>query len=188
MNAVVKEFTKGLWKEIPPFRLVLGLCPALAVTTTAFDISVLELFLPLVAGGRVVIASRRHAADGMLLAELIDEAEPTVLQATPATWQLLIESGWEGRPSLRALCGGRELCVAAERVRELTGHGHQVMIQNNAAHGIGLPTTATIMYGHLETSEHVARHLALIRGDGVSIQELIEAVTSLGFEAHAERS
>jgi electron transport complex protein RnfE len=30
---VVQEFTKGLWKEIPPFRLVLGLCPTLAVTT-----------------------------------------------------------------------------------------------------------------------------------------------------------
>jgi electron transport complex protein RnfE len=35
MNAVAKEFTKGLWKEIPPFRLVLGLCPTLAVTTSA---------------------------------------------------------------------------------------------------------------------------------------------------------
>ncbi len=35
MDAFVKEFSKGLWKEIPLFRLVLGLCPALAVTTTA---------------------------------------------------------------------------------------------------------------------------------------------------------
>lgn len=33
--SVVKEFTKGLWNEIPPFRLVLGLCPVLAVTTAA---------------------------------------------------------------------------------------------------------------------------------------------------------
>jgi electron transport complex protein RnfE len=32
---VVNEFTKGLWREIPPFRLVLGLCPVLAVTTAA---------------------------------------------------------------------------------------------------------------------------------------------------------
>jgi electron transport complex protein RnfE len=35
MAGVVKEFTKGLWKEIPPFRLVLGLCPTLAVTKYA---------------------------------------------------------------------------------------------------------------------------------------------------------
>jgi electron transport complex protein RnfE len=33
--SVFKEFTKGLWKEVPPFRLVLGLCPTLAVTTAA---------------------------------------------------------------------------------------------------------------------------------------------------------
>jgi electron transport complex protein RnfE len=30
-----KDFSKGLWKDIPPFRLVLGLCPTLAVTTAA---------------------------------------------------------------------------------------------------------------------------------------------------------
>ncbi len=34
---LVKEFTKGLWKEIPPFRFVLGLCPTLACTTTVSD-------------------------------------------------------------------------------------------------------------------------------------------------------
>ena len=34
-GTVVKEFTKGLWKEIAPFRLVLGLCPILAVTKSA---------------------------------------------------------------------------------------------------------------------------------------------------------
>lgn len=33
--SVLKEFTKGLWKELPPFRLVLGLCPTLAVTNSA---------------------------------------------------------------------------------------------------------------------------------------------------------
>ena len=33
-KTLVQEFTKGLWDEIPPFRLVLGLCPTLAVTKT----------------------------------------------------------------------------------------------------------------------------------------------------------
>ncbi|MEG1610175.1 MAG: electron transport complex subunit E [Bilophila sp.] len=35
MQQILQEFTKGLWKELPPFRLVLGLCPTLAVTKTA---------------------------------------------------------------------------------------------------------------------------------------------------------
>ncbi len=84
----------------------------LAVTTTAFDISVLELFLPLITGGLVVVASRRQASDGVLLGDLIDKAGATVMQATPATWQLLIESGWEGQSNLRALCGGEALSPA----------------------------------------------------------------------------
>ncbi|OQY12929.1 MAG: electron transport complex subunit RsxE [Desulfobacteraceae bacterium 4572_187] len=33
-KTITQEFTKGLWAEIPPFRLVLGLCPVLGVTTT----------------------------------------------------------------------------------------------------------------------------------------------------------
>ncbi|MFC4121522.1 non-ribosomal peptide synthetase/type I polyketide synthase [Nonomuraea zeae] len=79
----------------------------LAVTTFAFDISVLELFLPLTAGGRVVIASREAAYDPVRLAALLDEA--TVMQATPATWRLLLSSGWAGKPELKALCGGEAL-------------------------------------------------------------------------------
>jgi len=35
MNRLWKEFSKGLWKDLPPFKLVLGLCPVLAVTNTA---------------------------------------------------------------------------------------------------------------------------------------------------------
>lgn len=33
-KTLTREFVKGLWKEVPPFRLVLGLCPTLAVTKT----------------------------------------------------------------------------------------------------------------------------------------------------------
>ncbi len=35
MSSITKELTKGLWREMPPFRLVLGLCPTLAVTKSA---------------------------------------------------------------------------------------------------------------------------------------------------------
>jgi amino acid adenylation domain-containing protein len=78
----------------------------LAVTTLSFDIAGLELFLPLCAGAKLVIASREAAADGnQLLARLISSGT-TVMQATPITWKLLLEAGWNGTPQLKALCGG----------------------------------------------------------------------------------
>ncbi|HSF40969.1 MAG TPA: amino acid adenylation domain-containing protein [Thermoanaerobaculia bacterium] len=81
----------------------------LAVTSLSFDIAGLEIYLPLLTGARVVLASREEAQDGALLAERIERSGATVLQATPATWRLLIDSGWRGRPGLRALCGGEAL-------------------------------------------------------------------------------
>ena len=78
----------------------------LAVTTTSFDISVLELFLPLLVGATVVIASRESSADGNSLISLIEQSNTNVMQATPATWRLLIESGWTGNPDFKVLCGG----------------------------------------------------------------------------------
>src|SRR6185312_4683802 len=69
-----------------------GLTPEdvlLAVTTLSFDISALELFAPLVAGGRVVVATREDAMDGRRLAALIVSSGATVLQATPSTWAML---------------------------------------------------------------------------------------------------
>ena len=81
----------------------------LAITTLSFDIAQLELWLPLVAGGTVLLAPRETAMDMAALAEAIDALKPDVLQATPATWRGLIEAGWDGLPGLRALCGGEAL-------------------------------------------------------------------------------
>jgi amino acid adenylation domain-containing protein len=81
----------------------------LAVTTPSFDIAGLELFLPLVTGARVVIASREDVIDGARLAGRLQASGATIMQATPATWRLLIDAGWSGRPSLTALCGGEAL-------------------------------------------------------------------------------
>jgi amino acid adenylation domain-containing protein len=81
----------------------------LAVTTLSFDIAGLELYLPLVRGARVVIASAGEAADGRALAELMRTSGATIMQATPATWRMLVESGWEGAPDLVVLCGGEAL-------------------------------------------------------------------------------
>ena len=63
-----------------------------AVTTLSFDISGLELFLPVVNGAQTVIASRDDALDGTRLARLMATCAATMLQATPATWQLLVEA------------------------------------------------------------------------------------------------
>ncbi len=81
----------------------------LAVTTLSFDISGLELYLPLTVGAKVVIASREQASDAHTLEHLMRGSGVTVMQATPATWRLLIESGWHGDRSLKVLCGGEAL-------------------------------------------------------------------------------
>ena len=81
----------------------------LSVTTLSFDISGLEVFLPLITGGAVVLAPRAATADGRMLARLLVESNATVMQATPATWRLLLESGWTGKKDLRILCGGDTL-------------------------------------------------------------------------------
>ena len=78
----------------------------LSVTTSSFDIFGLEIWLPLTSGAKVVIASEDAARDGKALAELMGQSEATVMQATPSTWRLLLESGWEGNPHLKILCGG----------------------------------------------------------------------------------
>ena len=81
----------------------------LAVTTLSFDIAALEIFLPLVCGGTLLLASRNEARDPAKLRTLIETLKPSVMQATPATWRALIEEGWQGSPALRILCGGEAL-------------------------------------------------------------------------------
>ncbi|HKT48568.1 MAG TPA: amino acid adenylation domain-containing protein [Candidatus Acidoferrales bacterium] len=81
----------------------------LAVTTLSFDIAALELFLPIVSGAQVVLAAREDAADGRALRRLIQNENITMLQATPATWRLLLEAGWPEEHRLKMLCGGEAL-------------------------------------------------------------------------------
>ena len=88
-----------------------------AVTTLSFDIAGLELYLPLLVGARLVVASREATYDGRLLKQLLDERRATVMQGTPATWRVLLESGWEGNPKLKVLVGGEAL--SADLAREL---------------------------------------------------------------------
>ncbi len=81
----------------------------LAVTTLSFDIAGLELFLPLISGGRVVIAGRDDVLDPRRLMERMRDSACTVMQATPALWRALVAAGWSGSANLKVLCGGEAL-------------------------------------------------------------------------------
>ncbi len=85
----------------------------LAVTTVSFDIAALELLLPLYVGATVCIALE-PGNPARLLADF-ERYRPTVMQATPATWKLLIAAGWRGDPNLKVLCGGEALDIDLAR-------------------------------------------------------------------------
>ena len=81
----------------------------LSVTTLSFDIAALELYLPLLVGATTIIATREKAVDGAWLKEQLETGRVTVMQATPATWRMVLEAGWRGNPRLKILCGGEAL-------------------------------------------------------------------------------
>ena len=81
----------------------------LSVTSLSFDIAVLELLLPLVAGATVEMVDRATAVDGQQLTATLAQTQATFMQATPATWRLLLEAGWTGSPTFTMLCGGEAL-------------------------------------------------------------------------------
>ncbi|KAI1085298.1 hypothetical protein F5B20DRAFT_590055 [Whalleya microplaca] len=82
----------------------------LAITTVSFDMAVLELFLPLLCGAMAVIAERHEIKDTDALIRLMKRHEITLMQGTPAIWQMLLDSGWRGQPRLtKIFCGGEAL-------------------------------------------------------------------------------
>jgi amino acid adenylation domain-containing protein len=101
----------------------------LAVTTISFDIAEMEIYLPLFTGAKLVIASEDTSMNVELLKNRIDETAPTLFQATPVTFRMLILSGWKGKQDLKLVCGGeafsKELARALlTRCREVwNGYG-----------------------------------------------------------------
>jgi amino acid adenylation domain-containing protein len=81
----------------------------LAVTSLSFDIAGLELYLPLITGARLVLATREETMDGALLLKKLVQSGATAMQATPTTWRLLIAAGWKGPAPFKVLCGGEAL-------------------------------------------------------------------------------
>jgi len=91
----------------------------LAVTTISFDISVLELFLPLCFGGKTIITDSSASASPQALIANIDKFKPTMMQATPASWKMLFDANWQGDKNLTVLCGGEALPKSlAEKLSE----------------------------------------------------------------------
>ncbi|WGS52183.1 amino acid adenylation domain-containing protein [Paraburkholderia sp. D15] len=79
----------------------------LAVASLSFDIAVLDLVLPLVVGARVHLARHDEARDPAWLMRAL--ADATLMQATPATWRMLVEAGWRPSPGMRMFSGGEAL-------------------------------------------------------------------------------
>lgn len=81
----------------------------LAVTTVSFDISGLELFLPLISGAQIIVAAGAEAKDGRALLDIIRNEKVTVMQATPYTWRIMLEAGWDKSTPIKVICGGEAL-------------------------------------------------------------------------------
>ena len=94
----------------------------LSTTRISFDISALEIFLPLIKGARLALVSRELAQDATRLSAEINQLNPSLMQATPSGWKSLLDGGWEGADGLRALCGGEALSEdLARRLSERVG-------------------------------------------------------------------
>jgi amino acid adenylation domain-containing protein len=116
----------------------------LAVTTFAFDIAFLELLTPLTVGARVVVLSRDAATDPSRLQHALAHSGATVMQATPVSWRLLLDGGWQPAPGFKALCGGEALGSGlALRLAELLS---------------GAAGALWNLYGPTETTIWSARH------------------------------
>ncbi len=83
-----------------------------AISTTTFDMSELDFFLPLCVGATVVIAERAHALDPVLLRSLLEDRKVTVMQATPTTWRMLLDANWKGHASFKVFTGGEPISLA----------------------------------------------------------------------------
>ncbi|WP_231490790.1 non-ribosomal peptide synthetase [Pedobacter sp. Leaf170] len=81
----------------------------LAITTISFDIAGLELYLPLISGAELVLANTESTKDGRILLKVLEEEKITMLQATPSTLQMILDSGWDSKFDLKILSGGEAL-------------------------------------------------------------------------------
>ncbi|MEO1373454.1 MAG: amino acid adenylation domain-containing protein, partial [Cyanobacteria bacterium J06635_10] len=106
-----------------------------AVTTISFDIAALELYLPLTVGAKLIVVPRQIATNASLLLSELFESKTTAMQATPATWQMLLASGWSSNYPLKVFCGGEALSAQL---------AHQILETGSELWNLYGPTEATI--------------------------------------------
>lgn len=127
----------------------------LAVTTISFDISALELFLPLTTGGRLLIADEEESRDPWLLLDLLEKSGINNLQSTPSRLTALFNSGWRGNPGLRVWCGGEKLSPGLAR---------RILDKCGCLYNLYGPTETTIWstVARIENAEeiHIGRPIA----------------------------
>jgi amino acid adenylation domain-containing protein len=92
-----------------------------AVTSLSFDISAVELYLPLITGAKVVVARSEAVRDARIGVYELMASKATLMQATPSLWRALVDAGWEGDAGMRLLCGGEPL--SRPLANELLGRG-----------------------------------------------------------------
>ncbi len=93
-----------------------------SISSITFDLIIHELCLPLMTGATLVIANKEMKQNPLALARAVDAYKPTVMQATPVVWKLLLDTGWQGDGKIKALCGGDVLSrVLADRLLDRVG-------------------------------------------------------------------
>ncbi|WP_410658126.1 amino acid adenylation domain-containing protein [Amycolatopsis sp. lyj-112] len=129
----------------------LPMCPGdrfFAVTTVAFDVAAVDLYLPLISGATLVVAPQDTARDPRLLGALLRESGATMMQATPSLWHALIEADRESVRGLEMIVAGealpaelaRTMCALASRVTNFYGPTETAIYSTAAA--VTEPVTA----------------------------------------------
>lgn len=120
----------------------------LAVTTMSFDISVLEMFLPLWCGGRVCMTAHRIGDDPEAVIQAIEQSKPTVIQSTPSAFRMLLSANWQPAPAIRLLCGGEPL---------LPDLAHDLLATNCELWNVYGPTETTVwsMIKRIDAPENI---------------------------------
>ncbi|WP_108743718.1 amino acid adenylation domain-containing protein [Salinivibrio sp. ML290] len=131
-------------------------CHWLLITTIAFDISILEIFAPLLVGGRLCLAnSEEHKDPHLVAAMLTRHPSLNTLQATPTFWRMMINTGWSGKTGLRALIGGEALDA---------GLAEQLMARSRILWNCYGPTEATVwsMMSEVKTAHQITIGSSLV--------------------------
>lgn len=119
--------------------------PFLAITTISFDASVLELVSPLITGATLHLATREQSIDPAWMDPYIESRDIRFIFATPATLELMLNSGWQGKKNLSIIAGGEALRT------ELTD---KLLRTNKSIWNIYGPTETTIFSTYICLDAH----------------------------------